>query len=141
MADNNLRDIKSFYSNASKQFRELLGPRNIFDKAEYRYVLKDKHNNSYAFIEAKLIAGQTELYYNIGFKYPKYCQINILNALFSNLQCSIYIMKEYITTYGTDFHFQQLLQIIGFYPIADRNIILQKHLINDASHINFMRGH
>lgn len=135
-----LKDIQSFYSSCPKSMRDLLGPRNIFNKSEYRYVIKDRHNNLYAFIEAKLISGNTELYYNIGFKNKKYCQVNILNELFSNLDSSIYIMREYITTYGTDLQFQQLLQVIGFVPIADRNIILQKHLINDASHINYMRG-
>lgn len=135
-----LKDIKAFYSSVPKQIRDLFGPRNIFDTAEYRYVLKDNFKNTYAFIEGKLITGKTELYYNIGFKNPKFCQINVINNLFQNIESSQYIMKEYITTYGTDFQFQELLKASGFYQIADRNIILQKHLINDASHIHFMRG-
>lgn len=140
MSNNSLQDVRAFYSSVSKNIKDTYGPRNIFDRAEFRYVLKDNHNNSYAFIESKLISGNTELYYNIGFKNPKYCQINILNQLFTNLESSKYIMKEYVTSYGTDFQFQELLKISGFKQIADRNIILQKHLVNDASHIHFMRG-
>ena len=138
--DNSLKQVKSFYSNCPKEIKNTFNSRTIFDKAEYRYVLKDNFNNLYAFIEAKLLLGNTELYYNIGFKKINYCNINILNELFTNLDASILIKREYITTYGTDLHFQQLLQVLGFRPIADRNIILSRHLINDASHINFMRG-
>lgn len=133
-----INDVRSFYSSVPKELRDTFGPRNVFDSAEFRYVLKDG-GKLIAFIEAKVIAG-SKLYYNIGFKDRKYCNGAIFNNLFENIDSSQYIMQEFCSTYGTDFALQELLKGSGFRQIADRHTILKYHLINDASHIHFVRG-
>lgn len=134
-----LKDVRSFYSSVPKQIRDTFGPRNVFDSAEFRFSLKD-NGKLIAFIEAKLISNKTKLYYNIGFKEPKYCNPDIFNTLFENIESNQYIMQELCSTYGTDFGLQELLKSNGFVQIADRTIILKNQLINDASHIHFIRG-
>lgn len=139
MAITNRAQILKIYSSVPRQLRETFGPRNIFNKSEYDYVLM-KDSTPVAFIEGKLIQSNNKLYYNIGVSNSKFCTLPIISSLFDNISSSNLIIQEFITTYGTDQQLQSILTQLGFKQIASRTIILSNHLINDASHIHFMRG-
>lgn len=139
MKDTSFADVKKIYATMPSGLKILTGPRNIFDNSDFRYVLKD-NKTPCAFIEAKQIGNSLKLYYNIGFKHIKYCNPVIIQELFNNLHVDFDVKQEFITTYGIDTLLQTILKQFDFIQIASRQIILSAHLINDASHIHFMRG-
>ena len=139
MENKPLIDVKKIYAAMPSALKLLTGPRTIFDNSEFRYVFKDGKSPC-AFIEAKQIGNSPKIYYNIGFKQIKYCMPFVIQELFNNLHITGIVKQEFITTYGTDVTLQTILKQFDFVQIASRQIILSAHLINDASHIHFMRG-
>jgi hypothetical protein len=131
-----LQDVKILYTRLGIN-QKLSGARGVFDKSDFREVIRDRVKNPIASLEVKMI-NRDDGIMNFIFL-PRHENAQTTEALVDSAVNRLSPKFLYIPVHLADSKMQEICMLLNFKLITDRNILVRNKLPVDGVHLSYMQ--